>query len=350
VVVAETSIAWVDPVNGAFIRGYPLADLAERHPYESVAHVVLRGDLPRDASRNEPLANASSWNETIANATLTPDRERLAREIGKALGPELGLVAAFPLAGEDDWWLDPPGTIARILGRIPAVTAAVRGGPMPRVGATYAERALAALGATAADPAALRALEVLLSLEAEHGLSASTYACRVAASSGASPAAALAAATATLTGPRHGGATSEARTLLRDLASASDAKEVVRSRRAKKLVFSGFGHRIYKGADPRLPALRRAIDAMTNVPLRDAALALEQAVTEEFAPKELRANIDLWGAVLLDALGVDPSMYVAAFALGLGSGWLAHYEEQLGEGRLIRPESAYAGSPRREVP
>lgn len=340
VVVATTSIAWVDPVRGAFIRGYALSDMAERLSYEQVAHVVMRGELPHQAS---------AWSETIAAAMLDDGRADAARSLGKVLSPEQALVAALPLGAEDDWWIDPHASMPRMLGRIPCVVAAVRGAEQPPAG-TYAARALHALGATRADAPALRALEVLLSLEAEHGLSASTFACRVAASSGASPAAALASAAATLSGPRHGGATAEARTLLRDVAASNDVVGLVRSRRANKLVFPGFGHRIYKGADPRLPPLSRAIDAMGDVPLREAALALEAAVLEVFSPKPLRANIDLWGAVLLDALGIDPSSFVAAFALGVGSGWLAHYEEQLREGRLIRPESAYAGPEERSLP
>ncbi len=340
VVVAETAIAWVDPVRGAFLRGYSLAELAERCAYEAVAHVVLRGDLPHEVSAFADLLSA---------ITLDPDKEGIARALGRVLGADQGLVAAIPLAGEDDWWLDPPSALLRILGRLPNVVSAVRGATPPPRG-TYAARCLHALGATRDDVPALRALEVLLSLETEHGLSASTFACRVAASSGASPAAALAAAAATLSGPRHGGATADARALLRDIAASGDAVGKVRARRAQKLVFPGFGHRIYKGADPRLPPLRAAIDAMNDVPLKDAALALEAAVREVFAPKVLHSNIDLWGAVLLDALGVAPEMYVAAFALGVGPGWLAHFDEQMSTSRLIRPESAYVGPAERSVP
>lgn len=340
VVVAETAIAWVDPVRGAFLRGYSLADLAEHRAYEDVAHVVMRGDLPHEAS---------AWSEALARTTLDPDKEGIARALGRVLGCDLGLVAAMPLAGEHDWWLDPASSLLRILGRLPSVVASVRGAPPPPPG-SYAQRCRHALGATREDAASLRALEVLLSLETEHGLSASTFACRVAASSGASPESALAAATATLSGPRHGGATAEARALLQAVAASGDAVQLVRSRRAQKLVFPGFGHRIYKGKDPRLPPLRKAIDAMGAVPLKDAALALESAVGEVFAPKVLHANIDLWGAVLLDALGVPPEMYVAAFALGVGPGWLAHFEEQLATNRLIRPESAYTGPGERAVP
>ena len=340
VIVAETALAWVDPVRGAFLRGYALSDLAEHHPYENIAHVVMRGDLPHEAS---------AWTETLARTTLAPEKEEAARLLGRVIGCDQGLVAAMPLAGEDDWWLDPSGSLLRILGRLPCICAAVRGAAPPPV-ASYAERCRHALGATQTDAASLRALEVLLSLEAEHGLSASTFACRIAASSGTSPESAIAAATATLSGPRHGGATADARAILRDVAASGDALSLVRARRAQKLVFPGFGHRIYKGADPRLPPLRRAIDAMSSVPLRDAAVSLERAVNEVFAPKMLHSNIDLWGAVLLDALGVEPPMYVAAFALGVGPGWLAHYEEQLGTNRLIRPESKYVGEPERGVP
>lgn len=304
--VARTAIAWVDPVRGAFVRGRPLAELA-RHSYEEAAAVVL--------DRTGAFVGA-----------LPAEREAAARALGRTLGPTLGLVAGLPLL---------EGDLPSILGALPALVAHLRGAPAPE--GTYAARALAALGSPRTDPGAVRALEVLLVLQVEHGLSASTFACRVAASSGASPGAALAAAAATLSGPRHGGATADARAML---SSLEDVGPTVAAWRREKRILPGFGHRIYKGPDPRLPPLRAATAPLAP-PLAPVAVALEEAVAAEYGG--LHANIDLWGAVLLDGLGVAPELYVAAFALGVVAGWLAHYEEQRATGRLVRPDSVYVG-------
>jgi citrate synthase len=238
----------------------------------------------------------------------------------------------------------------RVLVRVPSVCAAVAGVRQPSPDDSYAKRALEALGAKRSDPPAVRALEVLLNLESEHGFSASTFACRVAASSGANAGPCLAAATATLSGERHGGATAHARDLLEQAHASGDIAAFVRERFARKARLAGFGHRIYKVADPRVPPLRAAMHAMGNVRLLAAAEALEREAAPIYGAKGVHANIDLFGAALLDGLGVAPDAYVAAFALGIACGWLAHWAEQRATGRLIRPDCAYTGPAERALP
>ncbi len=346
VVAARTRIGHVDGRRGvAIVRGYSLPELAARRPYEDVAHAVLRGDLP-DA------AGAARFAEALrAGAALAPHEARLAAAFGAARAKPEALVAALVLVeGEGAAGLEAGERAERALARVPALCAAVAGAPPPPASASYAGRALRALGAARADAGAERALEVLLSLESEHGLSASSFACRVAASSGASAGAAVAAAAATLSGPRHGGATADARAALLEAARAADVGAFVRDRHARGQRLPGFGHRIYKVADPRLPPLREAMRAMGDVPLLPVAEALEAHAAPLYAPKGVHANIDLYGAALLDALGVAPELYVSAFVLGVASGWLAHWVEQRATGRLVRPESEYTGPPPRPVP
>jgi citrate synthase len=229
------------------------------------------------------------------------------------------------------------------------VCAAVAGFAGPTA-ATYARRSLAALGARRDDPGAARALEVLLSLECEHGLSASAFACRVAASSGAGAGASLAAGAAALSGPRHGGATAEARAALLEAVAAPDLGAWVRARHGRRERLPGFGHRIYKVADPRVPPLREVTRAMGGARLLPVAEALEAHAAPLYAAKGVHANVDLYGAVLLDALGVEPALYVSAFLLGAASGWLAHWVEQREGGRLVRPDGEYIGPAARPVP
>ncbi|MEI8254911.1 MAG: citrate/2-methylcitrate synthase, partial [Deltaproteobacteria bacterium] len=139
-------------------------------------------------------------------------------------------------------------------------------------------------------------------------------------------------------------------TLLRDAAAAPDLAAFMRERHEARVRFPGFGHRIYKVADPRVPPLQRAMHAMGDAPLLAVAEALEAQGARTFGAKGVHANIDLFGAALLDALGVDPARFVASFALGVTCGWLAHWTEQRETGRLIRPDSAYEGPPERAMP
>ncbi len=346
-IAAQTRIAHVDGRRGvAQVRGYLLPELASRGSYEDTAYLVLAGELPDAAQRARFDALLAS------GAHLDPDDRAIAEALGKRLPHSDSLSAALPLT-EDAKARDNADTFersARVLGRVPSVCAAVTGVAEPPTTWSYAHRALAALGATRDDAPAVAAFETLLCLESEHGFSASTFACRIAASSGANAGPCLAAANATLSGPRHGGATAQARLLLHEAAGAGDLARFMRERFDAKTRLAGFGHRIYKVADPRLPPLRAAMHHMGNVPLLSVAEGLEKHGAPLYGTKGVHANIDLFGAALLDALGVDPVRYVAAFTLGIACGWLAHWSEQRATGRLIRPDSAYVGPALRAMP
>jgi citrate synthase len=334
VLAVTTSIAHVDGKKGeALVRGYPLPDLA-RCSYEEVARLVLEGELP---SAEQLVAFRAELRKGARTSRLPPALSPTAASL-----PE-SLVAAVACTGD----IEPQATTAaHVLGRMPDACALAVGHERPPATLSYAGRGLRALGARRLDATAERALEVLLILESEHGLSASTFATRVAASSGASLPAALAAGTATLGGPRHGGATQEVHAFLRAAMASGDVAGYAR----KQTRIPGFGHRVYKVPDPRAPPLLEAIRSLGAVPLSAAAGEVEDALRPRLAPKGVHANIDYHAAVLLDALGIAPEAFVAAFALGIACGWLAHAVEQRALGRLIRPDSVYTGPALRAVP
>lgn len=346
VIVAQTSIAHVDGrIGKAIIRGYLLPELAAKLSYESVAYLVLTGELPT----REQLREFVQWMQS--GALLSEDDFALARQLANGRSAADALTGAMVLTEDTHTrmcanFLE---KAARLIGRVPSVCAAVAGFEVPSATLSYAERALRALGAKRSDSAAVRALEVLLSLESEHGLSASTFACRIAASSGANAGPSLSAATATLSGERHGGATAQARAMLEEARRSGDATAFVREKFQAKARLPGFGHRVYKVADPRVPPLREAMQAMGDAPLLTITEAVANAAEPLFSPKGIYPNIDLYGAALLGTLSVDPAYYVAAFALGIPCGWLAHWNEVRSLGRLVRPDSSYAGPPERAV-
>lgn len=348
IVVARTAIAHVDGIAGrAIIRGYLLQELAAKLSYEDVALLVLRGELARDEHDRQQFRR---WIRD--SAALSADERALARSLARGRTEADALSAAMVLTESDAAReaSDPIERSARVMGRVPSVVAAVAGLDEPPVEWSYARRSLAALGATRTDEPSVRALEVLLSLEAEHGLSASTFACRVAASAGANAGPALAAACATLSGERHGGATAKARAMLEAAIAHGDVAAFVRAKHGAKERLPGFGHRVYKVADPRVPPLRDAVHAMGHAPLLDACDAVADAATPLFGPKGIHPNIDLYGSALLGTLGVDPARYVAAFALGIACGWLAHWTEVRASGRLVRPDNEYSGPSLRTIP
>jgi len=334
VVVAETAIARVDGVAGtALVRGYALPELARAVSYEDVALLLLDGDLP-----DEPAA-AAALRPLAAPVPVAPGADA-----GEAMVAALAQIEPAETRG-----LAPKERALAVVARVPTALAAAFGtsvDPDER----YARRAMQCLGAARDDGAALRAFEALLVLESEHGLSASTFAARVAASAGSGPGPSLAAAAATLLGERHGGATARAHALLVEARSYDDLAGPVRAWRASKRRLAGFGHRIYRGRDPRVPPLVDAMRALGDAPLLDVATRLDEEVRRAAGGRPLHANIDLYGAVLLDALGIPVERFGAAFALGVAAGWLAHWMEQLATATLIRPESAYIGPKERPIP
>ncbi|MEI8257853.1 MAG: citrate/2-methylcitrate synthase, partial [Deltaproteobacteria bacterium] len=210
VIVARTRLASVDGRRGiALIRGYRIEAVGARGSYDDAAFLVLRGELPT------PQERARFTAQQVAAAPLDRETRALATALARGRSHADALSAAISLA-EDAAARECSDLFertTRVMARVPSVCAAVSDVPEPPASWSYARRALAALGSRREDAPAIAAFETLLCLESEHGLSASTFACRVAASSGANAGPCLGGAVAALSGPRHGGATAHALTL-----------------------------------------------------------------------------------------------------------------------------------------
>ena len=176
-----------------------------------------------------------------------------------------------------------------------------------------------------------RALVVL----ADHELNASTFAARVAASTGASIAACLLAGLATLSGPRHGGAADAVAALVDDAARRGPSAALADARTRDAL--PGFGHPLYPAGDPRAAAL------LAHAPLDDALAELRDAA----AALGERPNVDFALLALVRAHGLPADAPLRLFALGRSVGWAAHAMEQAATGQLIRPRARYEGVPTR---
>ncbi|MGX7875396.1 citrate/2-methylcitrate synthase [Mesorhizobium sp. ORM6] len=178
------------------------------------------------------------------------------------------------------------------------------------------------------------AIRRALVLLADHELNASTFAARVAASTGASPAACLLAGLATLSGPRHGGA-GEAVMLFAEDAARHGADAAIRRWLGHDRPLPGFGHQLYPEGDPRATALLAAIDNTDET--------LRSLKTAAIAATGAQPNIDFALAVLTRGLGLPRDAPFHLFALGRSVGWAAHMVEQIGSGSIIRPRGRYEG-------
>ena len=313
--VAADAIAWGEPVltssittvadGRLYYRGRDAARLAETETLESVARLLRGGNgvAVRRGLRPPPPPDGDVRGGGFA-----------ALASRAATAPPARGMSAEALANEAASLLD-------ILAD--AVAGQVGGGPIH-------ERLARAWSCGAAGIDLVRRAMVLL---ADHELNPSTFACRVAASTGASLAACTLAGLATLTGPLHGGAAA-AMALLADEAEISSPDEAVAARLAHGISAPGFGHPLYPDGDPRARALLGAF--ATPAPLEALRRAMESATGAH-------DNVDFAMVALARALRLPPDAPFALFAVARCAGWTAHAMEQIAEGAVIRPRARYAG-------
>ena len=246
----------------------------------------------------------------------------------------------------------------RIIARIPTIVASAwRIGqgrePMESDGRKeFAERFLLELNGRLPESWLISAMNVVLgAMYAEHEFNASTFAARVTASTLADMYAAVTTAIGTLKGPLHGGANEAAMAMLREIGTPDRAEAWVKQKLAAKEKIMGFGHRVYKHGDSRVPPMR---DLARNLAAQfgegkmvEVCERLETVMERE---KNLYANLDLYAAPVLHLMGIAPELDVPIFACARAAGWCAHVIEQHDHNRLIRPRCLYTGPARREMP
>jgi len=224
----------------------------------------------------------------------------------------------------------------------------------PEAGLGHAADYLAMVRGEPADAARVRGLDTYLVTVSDHGMNASTFAARVVTSTGSDPVSAIVAAIGTLKGPLHGGAPGPVLDMLDAIGAPDDARaeawlevELAAGRR-----IMGMGHRIYRVRDPRAAVLEGAtqrLEAALGASAGRLALArtVERAAAAILRKKRpdrpLCANVEFYTAVLLDAVGLDRTLFSPTFAVARVAGWLAHVAEHARVGKLIRPASRYVG-------
>ena len=175
--------------------------------------------------------------------------------------------------------------------------------------------------------AGVEGIDAYLCCVIDHGLNASTLAARVVASTGSDLVSAVVAGVGALKGPLHGGAPGPVLDMLDAIGAPEHTRAWLRGRLAAGERIMGMGHRVYRVRDPRAAALERA----------------ETLLEERYPNRHLRANVEFYTAVLLEAVGIPRSLFSPTFAVSRVAGWCAHYDEQRRRGRLMRPLSKYIG-------
>ncbi|MDR6294558.1 citrate synthase [Inquilinus ginsengisoli] len=338
IVAAETVMSLVDGQRGVLvIRGMAVEEAARRLDFEGL--LALLWDGFADTADLKPrlgAARAAAFRHTPrllpAAAGLPPVdglRAMIAGLADDADGSPIGLVAAMPVFLA--------ALVRQAKGKHPVA-------PDPRAG--HAADLLRMLADKPADPASVRALDAYLVTVADHGLNASTFAARVVASTLAGTVASVTAALCALKGPLHGGAPGPVLDMLDAIGTAQAAPGWIEAELAAGRRLMGFGHRIYRTRDPRADVLKAVVAGLSSprIALAEAVEKAALAALHQHKPdRPLDINVEFYTALLLDAVGLDRSLFTPAFAVGRVAGWTAHILEQEQTGRLLRPDSRYVG-------
>ncbi|MBD8477187.1 citrate/2-methylcitrate synthase [Microbacterium sp. CFBP 8794] len=345
VVAAETTIGDVNGEAGYFhYRGHSAVELARERSFEEVWHLLVVGELP-DAGRRAAFA------ERIAAAQADPRMPELIAAVARHTDQPLAALrvlwtlAASVRRSAALYDLDPDARLDEAI-RFAAIAplalalAPHRGAAGAGVVADYLERVT---GATP-DAAHVRALSAYLIAAMDHGFNASTFTARVIASTGADLASCLTGALGALSGPLHGGAPARALDSLDragDDPSAWIAGELAAGRR-----LMGFGHAVYRTADPRSELLRGVARDLGG-PRVAQALAFQEEAERQLAARHpqrpLHANVEFYAAVVMEQCGIARDMFTPTFALARTIGWTAHVLEQARDPKIIRPSARYVG-------
>jgi citrate synthase len=363
------------------LEGVPVAETVLSHVDGSAGRLVLVGD---DVER---LAGVVPFEEVAARfwsgSGAAPSAESVRDALGAARVSAFGALASVGGALDAEDAMDAlRGAVAQLresdtssplLGRAAHVTGAVgafaaawarrrRGAkPLaPDASLGHAADFLRMIRGEPAAPGDVAALDAYLVTVIDHGLNASTFAARVVTSTASDMVSAVTAAIGALKGPLHGGAPGPVLDMLDAIGDADRARAWIEAELRAGRRIMGMGHRVYRVRDPRAAVLERALgrlqDAIGAAGGADAArvsrrLALARAVEREAAAllaalhpdRALRANVEFYTAVLLEAIAVPRELFSATFATARAVGWTAHVDEERRKGRLIRPTSIYVG-------
>jgi citrate synthase len=366
----KSKITFIDGDKGILrYRGYPIEQLSERCSYLEVAYLILHGELPTRAQLDDWVWNITHHTMIHESIKKFMDGFRYdAHPMGILVGTVGALSTFYPDAKRV---MDPESRkkqIQRLVAKMPTIAAfAYRqslGLPYvyPDNDLSYTGNFLSMLFKMAElkykpNPVLEKALDVLFILHVDHEQNCSANAMRSVGSSQVDPYSAVAAATAALYGPLHGGANEAVLRMLNEIGSKDRIPEFIKRAKAGEVRLMGFGHRVYKNYDPRARIIKRLAEQVFEVtgtnPLLEMAVELERIALQDdyFVKRKLYPNVDFYSGIIYQAMGFPVDIFPVLFAIPRTSGWMAQWEEMLldSEQKIARPRQVYVGHALRDV-
>jgi 2-methylcitrate synthase len=359
VIFDTTTVSHVVPEEKSlFYRGYPVHELAEHCRFEEVAHLLLYGELPSKSQLTEFSAIERSSRELPAELIEVIKLLPLEGHPMDAVRTAVSFLGMLPeFAGAET----PESAVRKgisLMAKIPTVIAAVRrqklGEPLiaPDGNLTLSENFFQMCFGEVPEPEVVEAFDGALTLYAEHGFNASTFTARVIVSTQSDLCSAVTGAIGALKGNLHGGANEAVMHMLLEIDSPEKAQAWIDDALINKSKVMGFGHRLYRLGDSRVPTMSGYRSRMAKLRGGERWEVISAVLEETMVGrKNIFPNLDFPAGPVYYLMGFEIPLFTPIFVIARVVGWTAHVAEQLSDNRLVRPSGDYIGAaPRAVVP
>ena len=357
IVVDETTISHVVPeLSTLTYRGYTVQELCDKCDFEEVAYLVLNGDLPNKKQLkkfiNQERAERKLSKQILKNIQSMPKNAHPMDVIRTC-------VSLMALEDKDTKDNSPKANMRktmRIFAKTPTAVAAYfryRKGKKiisPSKKLSFSENFFKMMFNKVPDKEIVRAFDISLILYAEHSFNVSTFTARTITSSLSDLHGAITGAIASLKGPLHGGANEAVMHMMKEIGKPDKAKGWIENALAKKKVVMGFGHRVYRTGDSRVPTMKHYMFKVAKLLKKDKYPKMYEILEKVMLEKKnIHPNVDFPCGPTYYMMGIDIDFYTPIFVMSRITGWSAHIMEQHASNKLIRPLSKYKGKEVREV-
>ena len=357
VTVDVTAISKVMPeINSLTYRGYAAQDLCTQCQFEEVAYLILNGELPNKKQYKKFLK------DEVGERILSKNLINIIKQMPKKSHPmDVARTAVSFMGLEDKETTDnsPKANLRkamRIFSKTPTALSAFyrfRKGKKiipPKKGLTFAENFFHMCFGKVPNKDIVKAFDVSLILYAEHSFNVSTFTARTITSSLSDIHGAISGAIASLKGPLHGGANEEVMHMMKKIKKPENALKWINNALDNKGVVMGFGHRVYKSGDSRVPTMREYFGRVAKIK-KDKTFEKIYDIVEKvmIERKDIYPNVDYPTGPTYHLMGFDTDFFTPIFVISRITGWSAHIMEQHAANKLIRPLAAYNGNKHRKV-
>ena len=357
IVVDETEVSKVMPeINSLTYRGYAAQDLCAKCKFEEVAYLILNGELPSE----KQLKNFEKVERKERNLSKTL-LESIKNFPKKSHPMDVARTAVSIMGLEDKETKDnsPEANlrkVMRIFAKTPVALAAfyrIRKGKKiikPKSNLSFSENFFYMCFGKVPEKEIVKAFDVSLILYAEHSFNVSTFTARTITSSLSDIHGAITGAIASLKGPLHGGANEEVMHMMNKIKKPENALNWINNALDQKAVVMGFGHRVYKSGDSRVPTMRKYFSKVAKIK-KDKKFEKIYDIVEKVMidRKNIHPNVDYPTGPTYHLMGFDTDFFTPIFVISRITGWSAHIMEQHAANKLIRPLASYKGNQHRKV-